>query len=181
MTVLGGSDMLEDYLDAQVVICAGKGSARQAIAARLGLPPERYATIVHPSVSLPKSCEVGVGTILLAGCVATTSVTLGRHVVVMPHVTLTHDDVIGDYATVCAGVCLGGAVSVGAGAYLGMACSVRENVRIGRGAVVGMGAAVLQDVPDDEVWVGVPARRAAPIRTTRSHHQVPTMEKAVDT
>jgi acetyltransferase-like isoleucine patch superfamily enzyme len=42
---------------------------------------------------------------------------------------------------------------VGAGAL------VRDRVTVGAGAMVGMGALVLQDVPDGEVWVGSPAGR----------------------
>jgi acetyltransferase-like isoleucine patch superfamily enzyme len=36
---------------------------------------------------------------------------------------------------------------------------IRENVRIGAGAVIGMGAVVLADVPDGQTWVGSPARK----------------------
>ena len=38
-----------------------------------------------------------------------------------------------------------------------MNSSVRERTSVGAFATVGMGAAVLSNVPDGETWVGVPA------------------------
>ena len=162
--VLGAIATVVDHPDAALLICAGKGASRRAIAERLatlGVADERYATLVDPSVHVPASASLGVGTILLAGTVLTADVTIGRHVVCMPHVTLTHDDVLADYATLTAGVSLGGGVHVGEAAYLGMNASVREGRSIGAGAVLGMGAALLTDQPDGTTWIGVPARPLA--------------------
>lgn len=158
-TVLGGLDRIGDYPDADVVICTGKGSTRAAIASRLDLEPYRYGKVVHPSVSIPRSCCVGAGSILLAGVVLTSTVAVRRHVVAMPHVVMTHDDVVGDFATLCASVTLGGDVHVGDRAYIGMSASVRENLAIGDDATIGMGSVVLRDVPQGETWFGVPATR----------------------
>ncbi len=158
--VLGGIDAAVAYPRAQVLVCAGRGTARAAIVARLDaldVSPQRYATFVHPSVEVPGGCEVGAGSIVLAGVVVTTAVVLGEHVVVMPNVTLTHDDVLQDFATLCAGVALGGGVVVGRGAYLGMSSAVRERTAVGAGATLGMGAVLLHDLPAGETWAGVPA------------------------
>jgi acetyltransferase-like isoleucine patch superfamily enzyme len=100
--------------------------------------------------------------VLHAGVVLTAAVTVGRHVYVMPHVVLTHDDEVGDAATFGAGVRLAGGVSVGAAAYLGSGALVREHRRIGAGAVVGMGSVVVRDVPPGQTWAGNPARPLAP-------------------
>jgi sugar O-acyltransferase (sialic acid O-acetyltransferase NeuD family) len=157
--VLGGLNIIDDHPDADVLLCAGRGSVRDALARRLKLDDARYPTVVHPSVDVPVSCRIGAGCIVLAGCVLTADVLVGRHAVLMPHVTLTHDDVVEDCTTLCAGAMLGGGVHVGARAYLGMASSVREGCRIGADATVGMGAAVLRDVPEGQTWIGVPAGR----------------------
>ena len=159
--VLGPIDGMAAYRSAQLLVCAGHGASRERIVARLdvlGVPPTRYATVVHPSVEVPDGCGVGVGSIVLAGVVLTTAVTLGEHVVVMPNVTMTHDCVLHEYVTVCAGVALGGHVVVRRGAYLGMNSAVRERAIVGAGATLGMGAVLLHDLPAGETWAGVPAR-----------------------
>ena len=164
LPVLGGLDVVAAQPDARLTICAGKGSGRERLAARLqglGVDRERFVTIVHPSVSVPDRDAVGAGSILLAGVVLTADVIIGEHVVCMPHVVLTHDCRVGSFATLCAAVVLGGRVVVGRGAYVGMAAAVRESLTIGESAVVGMGAVVLSDVPAGETWAGLPAR---PIR-----------------
>jgi sugar O-acyltransferase (sialic acid O-acetyltransferase NeuD family) len=162
LTILGGLSLVHERPDALVVVCIGNPrdhTVRARVVARLALPAQRYATIVHPSASVGAGCAVGAGSVLLAGAVLTADVSVGAHVAVMPHAVLTHDGVVADYATIASGVRLGGGVRLEAGAYLGAGALIRETVRVGAGSLVGMGAVVLRDVPPGEVWVGNPARR----------------------
>ncbi len=162
LPVLGGIETATEHPDAALTICAGRGSSRAAIAARLaalGVDASRFASVVDPSARVPDGTRVGAGSILLAGVVLTADVTLGVHVVCMPHVVITHDCWAEAFATLCAGVVLGGRVVVGRAAYVGMAASVRERATLGSDCVVGMGSVVLADVPPGETWAGNPARR----------------------
>jgi sugar O-acyltransferase (sialic acid O-acetyltransferase NeuD family) len=162
--VLGPGSELPSLLDREpglaVALCLGsprRPAVRLEVAGRLGLPEDRWATVVHPTALLEGGSTVGPGSIVLAGVVATADVRLGEHCVVMPGCVLTHDDRLDRGATLAAGVRLAGDVHVGEGAYVGSGALVREGVRIGAGAVVGLGAVVLRDVPDGEVWAGNPA------------------------
>lgn len=159
--VLGGTEELGQMPGAFVVVCTGRPDnyvSRPRIVEALGLPPERYATIIHPSASVSVTSRIGPGSVLLAQTVLTAAVTVGSHVAIMPHVTLTHDDVIGDFATMASGACLGGNVHIGRCAYVGAGVLVREQRNVGSCALVGMGAVVTRDIPPHEVWAGVPAR-----------------------
>lgn len=163
LAVLGPLELVSEYPEAAVLICAGQGRVRQILCdqlSRLGVRDDRYLTVVDPAITVPPGCTIGVGSIILAGTVLTSDVSIGRHCVVMPNATLTHDDTLGDFATVCAGVALGGYVEIGEAAYLGMNSSVRQNVVVGPGAVLGMGSVLLTDLPAHQTWVGVPARRS---------------------
>ncbi|WP_310529147.1 NeuD/PglB/VioB family sugar acetyltransferase [Nocardioides sp.] len=163
--VAGGLDLLGEYADHQVVVCMGRGTLRRTVVQRIrhaGVARERFASLVHPRVLVPANCSVGVGSVVMEGVVLTADVTVGDHVVLMPHDTLTHGNVVHDYATICAGVALGGDVEVGPEAYVGMNACVRERVRIGRRSTLGMGAVLLHDLPGGETWVGSPAHTVNP-------------------
>jgi sugar O-acyltransferase (sialic acid O-acetyltransferase NeuD family) len=166
--VLGPIDAIGDHPTAMVVVTIGRPDAysvRRDLVRRLGLPAERFATVVHPAASIGTTCTVGPGSVLLAHVTLTVDVVVGAHVAVMPQVVLTHDVRVDDYATLASGVRLGGAVHVGTGAYLGSGVCVREGCRIGPWAMVGMGSTVTRDVLPQRLSYGSPARdmRSAPL------------------
>jgi sugar O-acyltransferase (sialic acid O-acetyltransferase NeuD family) len=168
VAVLGDADAVHRWPNALVVVCTGSPTnwwSRARVVARLGLPDARWATLVHTTAVVPRTCEVGPGSVLMAQTVLTTAVRVGAHVHAMPHVVLTHDDTVGEFATLAAGVRLAGGVTVERGAYLGAGAMVREHRRIGAWSLVGMGSVVTRDVPPAEVWAGSPARRlrSAPV------------------
>jgi sugar O-acyltransferase (sialic acid O-acetyltransferase NeuD family) len=161
LPVLGSTEDVTRYPDASLVVSTGHPGdyfSRKRIVERLALPASRYATLVHPTAVVPPSAHIGAGTILLPTVVATTQVVIGAHVAVMPGVVFTHDDVIGDFCTFGAGVQLAGRARVCEGTYVGSGATIREDRTVGPWALIGMGSVVTKDVPEREVWAGVPAR-----------------------
>ncbi|MBC7402306.1 MAG: acetyltransferase [Microbacteriaceae bacterium] len=161
LPVLGTVDDSASSTADLLLVCIGSGASRHGIVGRLGqlgVPGDRYATVIDPSVRNPRGCPVGAGSILLANVVITAYVKIGQHVVVMPSCVLTHDTELASFATLASGVSLGGGVEIRTGSYIGMNASVFPRRSIGEYAVVGMGSVVLEDVPPGETWAGVPAR-----------------------
>jgi UDP-3-O-[3-hydroxymyristoyl] glucosamine N-acyltransferase len=74
------------------------------------------------------------------------------------HVHIAHNCWVRRGAKLTAHAELSGSVEVGEDAWLGPNCSVIESRRIGAGALVGIAANVVKDVPDGAVVAGNPAR-----------------------
>lgn len=170
--VLGPVDSVAEHADALVVVATGRPDdygSRKRLVDRLGLPEDRYATVVHPAASVAASATTGPGTVLLAGVVVTAAATIASHVAVMPLSVITHDDRLESFVTLAAGVLLAGGVTVADGAYLGAGVRVREGLRVGAGSLVGMGSLVTCSIPDGEVWFGTPARFQRATGQVRAH------------
>jgi sugar O-acyltransferase (sialic acid O-acetyltransferase NeuD family) len=172
LPVLGGFDLVHEYESTAVVACVAnprRPAVRTHVVERLGLGPERWATIVHPAASIPPAVVIGHGSVLLAGVVVTAPQVIGHHVLAMPHVLLTHDNQVDDYVTLAGRVTLGGGVRLRQSAYLGQGALLREHVQVGEAAVIGMGSVVLSDVPAGEVWAGVPAKQVGRTGAAANH------------
>jgi sugar O-acyltransferase (sialic acid O-acetyltransferase NeuD family) len=131
---------------------------RPRMIASLGLPPERFQTLVHPTSYVSRRARVGRGVLIYQHCTVSNSAVIGDHVVMLPHAVVSHDCVLEEYAVVTSAVTAGSEAKVGRNSYLGTHCTMLPGVRIGEGSLVGTGSVVLRDVEPYKVVVGNPAR-----------------------
>lgn len=111
-------------------------------------------------VTIGSNVEVGANTCIDRGTIEDTS--LGDNVKVDNLVHIAHNCRIEDGAFVIASAMLAGGVRVGRNAWIAPQASVREQLEVGAGALVGLGAVVLGNVPDGATVFGVPARPLQP-------------------
>lgn len=158
--VLGPICEWRRHPNVRLVVAIGDPRVRQAVVQRLSAEATpNFATLIHPSVLMSEYVELGAGSIVAAGCILTTQVRIGRHVVLDRMVNAGHDVTVADFCTVSPMALLSGNVILAAGVWVGAAASIRQGLRIGQGSMVGMGAAVVGNVMDNELVAGVPARR----------------------
>jgi UDP-3-O-[3-hydroxymyristoyl] glucosamine N-acyltransferase len=74
---------------------------------------------------------------------------------------IAHNCRIGENTIIgaCADLC--GSVEVGRNSWIAPNCSIRQKLSVGEGAIVGMGAVVVKDVPPGAMVYGNPAKPAA--------------------
>jgi len=61
-------------------------------------------------------------------------------------------------------------VVIGNNVWIGMNVCVLPGVHIGENSIIGAGSVVTKDIPENEVWVGNPARRISAIDLKQSRH-----------
>lgn len=140
------------------VVAIADSKARKAITQRLHSHGINIATLIHPSVSMSDFVQIGVGSIICAGAVITTNVTLGQASIVNPKCFIGHDTELDDFVSLMPSTNLAGEVKVGEGSYFGINSCVINRTIIGKWSIIGAGATVISDIPDYSVAVGVPAR-----------------------
>lgn len=107
--------------------------------------------------------QIGEGTRIRAyvtvdsGIERTTQV--GKRCFLLAKSHVGHDAVLGDEVELSTGAIVGGHAEVGDRVRIGLNAVILPFRKIGAGARIGAGAVVTHDVPEGEIWAGVPARR----------------------
>jgi sugar O-acyltransferase (sialic acid O-acetyltransferase NeuD family) len=122
---------------------------------RFGL---HYHTLVHPTAYVSPLAQLGQGVFVGANSVIGPGAILGDHVFVNRGVTIGHDTQIGSFSRIQPGANLGGLSRIGNGVTIAIGATLLERLVIGNGAFVGAGAVATNDVPDDVLVFGSPAK-----------------------
>ncbi len=160
--ILGGRDELlrlsEIFRVKRGLVAMGDNDARTETVAWLTVNDFGLASAIHPAATVADGVDLGEGSVVMAGAVINPGVTVGRSAIINTGAIVDHDCSIGDGAHIAPGATLCGSVEVGEKALVGARAVVVQGVSIGRNAVVGAGSTVIDDVPDDSIVAGVPAR-----------------------
>jgi sugar O-acyltransferase (sialic acid O-acetyltransferase NeuD family) len=131
--------------------------ARAEIIRGLGVPQERWANVIDPLAVLADDATYGVGLLAAAGCSILSGARLGDQVTVRNGGQVSHDCTVSDFVMIGVNAVVCGYATVREGAHIAPGAVVREGTTIGRYSVVGLGAVVVEDVPDGAIVAGNPA------------------------
>lgn len=158
--VLGPVSKLDDLDVDGAAIAIGDNLHRQSAfeAARsIKLP---IVSVVHPRAYVALDAKVGDGSVICAGAVVGAGAIVGDDVIINTSAVVDHNSSVGPHSHIASGAILGGDVRVGDCVLVGLSASVRPGVSIAGGVTIGVGAAVVADIAERGVYVGVPARLA---------------------
>lgn len=113
---------------------------------------------IHPTVHLGHHTKIGEGTVIVTGATIATGVEIGKNVIINTGAIIEHENILEDHVHIAPGVVLAGRVTVHEKAFIGAGSIVKEYVTIGKNVTVGAGSIVLNDLPDNTVAFGAPAK-----------------------
>jgi len=122
------------------------------------IPLSRFVTLIHPTAYISRTAKIGTGSVILQNVTIANNICIGNQVVILANTVINHDCVIGDCSCIASSVSISGGVKIGKNCYIGTNTVIRENVKVGKKCLIGMGSNVLQDIPDNHVVMGNPAR-----------------------
>ncbi|HEX9631365.1 MAG TPA: acetyltransferase [Gemmatimonadales bacterium] len=154
--VLGPVSLLRDRPGVRAIAAIGDNAVRKRLVD--SLPQVEWVSAIHPAAVVAPEVTIGPGAMVFAGAVLQPRVTLASHAVVNTGATVDHDCKLAAFAHAGPGAHLSGSTVLDEGAFLGTGSATFQGVRIGAWTTVGVGAAVVRDLPPGVIAVGVPAR-----------------------
>jgi acetyltransferase EpsM len=133
-----------------------KGNAARILG--LGIPESRWASVVDPRTEISEHARIAPGVFVGPFTTLGANARVGSHVAVRAGSNVSHDTELGNFVFVGTGAIVCGNTRVEEGAHIAPRAVIQDGLRVGRYSVVGLGAAVLRDVPDYAIVAGNPAR-----------------------
>ncbi|MDD2646440.1 MAG: acetyltransferase [Patescibacteria group bacterium] len=114
--------------------------------------------LIHPGTIISKlQTNIQSGTLVAAGAIINPGVIIGEDCIINTGASLDHDDIVGYAVHIAPQACLCGGVKVGDFSFVGANSCIRQYCNVGVCCTIGMGAAVIRDIPDNSMVMGVPA------------------------
>jgi len=153
-------ELIGDYPPSKfkAVICHSDNKTKELVYSELKKLGYAFPNIIHPNAYISRSAELGEGNIICSGVSIMPFARIGNCVIIHSNSVIEHDCEIDDFVNIAPSVALAGYVKIGRRSYIFTNATVVPGVKIGRDVKVGAGSVVLEDVPDNRVVKGVPAR-----------------------
>ena len=121
---------------------------------------------IEPGAIIREKVEIGEGAVIMMGAVINIGAVIGKRTMIDMGAVLGGRAIVGDDCHIGAGTVLAGVVEPASATpvivedhvMIGANAVVIEGVHVGKNAVVAAGAVVIEDVPENAVVAGSPAR-----------------------
>lgn len=158
LPVFPANEWLRSHGQARVALGIGINVAREQVAMRIRHSGCTVLTIIHPGAFVARSANIAEGAVVMPGAVLNADCGIGDGVIINSGAIVEHDAQIGRYAHMSPNSAAGGGAQIAAYAHIGMGASILPLKRVGINCVIGAGAIVTSDIPDNQLAYGIPAK-----------------------
>lgn len=116
-------------------------------------------TAIHPNAAISSSAIILEAVVIACGAIINPIASIGRGAIINTSAVVEHECRVGEYVNIGPGAIVAGNVNIGECTLIGANATIKQGLRVGSNAVLGAGSVLVNDLPDNEVWVGCPAKR----------------------
>ena len=142
------------------IISIGDNWARYYVSSQIKqqLPNFNFVNAIHPTVIIGDNVKLGRGITMMAGCIINPKSKIEDFVFFATGAQVDHDCNIGNFSSISAGSITGGYVTLGDYSAITLGVTICDRLTIGSNTVIGAGSLVLNDIPDNVLVYGNPAK-----------------------
>jgi sugar O-acyltransferase (sialic acid O-acetyltransferase NeuD family) len=122
------------------------------------LPDFRFVNAIHPTVLIGRNVKLGQGIAMMANVIVNPGAVIEDFCILNTGSQLDHDCFMGEFSHLSPGSVTGGQVRIGKFSAVTLGVTIIDRINIGENTVVGSGAVVVKDLPDNVLVYGIPAR-----------------------
>jgi len=160
-TVLGGEEALDGLLQSGVthmILAFANGPAKLKLAQAIKARGFTLINAIHPSACIARTAAIGAGTVIRAQVAVGPQTRIGENCLLGYGATISHDCTIGDGVHIGSGANIAGGTRIGRNAWVAMGVNVIDRRIVGKNTTVGAGSLVLENLPDNVIAYGSPAK-----------------------
>lgn len=122
---------------------------------------DKFVSVTHPSAVISTSCLVDSGVFIAGNSFVGPNSHIAFGAVINSSASVDHDCIVGQFSHIAPGATLSGRVNISSNCLVGAGSSIKNGISVTKGCLIGAGAAVVSDLTQPGVYLGVPGRRVA--------------------
>ena len=141
-----------------VIIAIGDNKIRANLQKKVESAGFEVISLVHKTAVISPSAKIGKGTVIMPNALVNADAIIGDGVILNSACVIEHDCKIGKFAHISPNSALAGGVEVGEFTHIGIGSSIIQKIKIGKNSIIGAGSVVINEIDENCVAVGVPAK-----------------------
>ena len=142
----------------KAIVAIGDNHIRKSVSEKLTEAGFQLVNAVSPYSYVSEKAKLGNGIVIMPFAVIGPGTSVADGVIVNTKASIDHDCRIEKYSHIAPGSTICGFVDIGEKTFFCAGATVKDSVQIGNNCVVGAGAVVVKNVPDNCNVMGVPAK-----------------------
>lgn len=159
--VIGNDDCLQELYEKGVshaFVAIGDGRVREKLTKILKEIGYEIINVISNQAVVSSTVKLGKGIVIMPGAVVNADTVIEDGCIINTNSSVDHDNCIGRFTHIAPGSAIAGFNKIGRNCFLGTGCRIIDKIQIGDNSVVGAGCVVIKDIAGNCTVVGVPAQ-----------------------